>query len=82
MNLMKILTRTEIARRLKAMKAGQQFSVLTPQERMAVNQLAKDFYRAGFMDVQVFTKRQDDGTFLVVASAPILSGSATPRHAA
>lgn len=64
----KILSRTEIAKRLRAMKEGHQFRVGTSKERVAVNQLAKDFFRAGYMDFQVFTKKQNDGTFLVVAS--------------
>lgn len=50
------------------MKPGQQWPVSTSRERVAVNQLSKDFFRAGFINFKVFTRKQEDGTFLVVAS--------------
>lgn len=62
------VNRAVLGKKLRSLKkVGQSFEVKNSAERVAVNQLAKDFFRCGVMDLRVVTRELVNGKFIVIA---------------
>lgn len=56
-----------LAKRIRSMKSGQFFDVITPADRERVQRAAKTLFDAGAITFRVTTRENLDGTYRVFA---------------
>ena len=66
----KTFNRTAQARRIRAMRINTEFKVWSKEERDAALKDAQSLFRSGAMELKLWTRANEDGSFTIRAVKP------------